>query len=118
MVDTPKSKINFIAEIGINHLGSVELAKKHIYEAKQSGATIAKFQTYVTEKRVSSDSPIFSILKDCELPFESFVELKSYCDDLKIEFSSTPFCTDSAKFLSNIGCKIVKIASFHLCNIP
>ena len=48
MVDTPKSKINFIAEIGINHLGSVELAKKHIYEAKQSGATIAKFQTYVT----------------------------------------------------------------------
>ena len=106
MVDTPKSKINFIAEIGINHLGSVELAKKHIYEAKQSGATIAKFQTYVTEKRVSSDSPIFSILKDCELPFESFVELKSYCDDLKIEFSSTPFAPIQQSFCQTLVAKL------------
>ena len=43
----------YIAEIGLNHNGSIDLAKKHIESAKHSNATIAKFQTYLTEKRAN-----------------------------------------------------------------
>lgn len=117
MVNQTLPVINFIAEIGINHLGSLDLAKKHVIEAKKCGATIAKFQTYITEKRVSIDSPIYNILKACELGFDDFLELKLFCDDNNIEFSSTPFCAESADFLSEIGCKTVKVASFYLCNL-
>lgn len=116
MVTNATPDLNFIAEIGINHLGSLELAKKHIEEAKNSGATIAKFQTYFTETRVAVNSPIFPILKKCELPLEAFEELKNHCDYIGIEFSSTPFCIDTARYLSSIGCKTFKVASFFLCD--
>ena len=117
MVNQTLPAINFIAEIGINHLGSIELAKKHILEAKKCGATIAKFQTYITEKRVSKNAPIYEILKNSELKFDDFLELKLFCDVNSIEFSSTPFCTESADFLAQIACKTVKVASFYLCNL-
>lgn len=116
MVTNADSKIDYIAEIGINHLGSLQLAKNHIVAAKKSGATIAKFQTYSTEKRVSTESPIYEILKQCELDFKSFTILKTFCDELGIEFASTPFCEESADFLASIGCKTVKVASFFLSN--
>ena len=109
--------ISYIAEIGINHNGSIDLAKKHIEAAKQSGATIAKFQTYKTESRVALNSPIYEILKTCELSNDDFYELKNFCDELNIKFSSTPFCEESAQFLKDIDCKILKIASFHLKNL-
>ena len=69
-------KIEFIAEIGINHNGSLELAKRHIEKAKEAGADIAKFQTYFTESRTKIGSPIFEILKSCELKPEDFETLK------------------------------------------
>ena len=50
-----------IAEIGINHGGDINLAKKMIHSVKNTGADAVKFQTYKTEKRVSKDSPIFEI---------------------------------------------------------
>ena len=112
-----KKNISYIAEIGINHNGSIDLAKKHIESAKESGATIAKFQTYKTESRVDFNSPIYEILKKCELSNENFYELKIFCDELDIKFSSTPFCEESAQFLKDIDCKIIKIASFHLRNL-
>ena len=49
-------KISYIAEIGLNHNGSIDLAKKHIELAKESNATIAKFQTYITENRAKENS--------------------------------------------------------------
>ena len=112
-----KKNISYIAEIGINHNGSIDLAKKHIESAKESGATIAKFQTYKTESRVDFNSPIYEILKKSELSNENFFELKIFCDELDIKFSSTPFCEESAQFLKDIDCKIIKIASFHLRNL-
>ena len=114
MVD---NNITYIAEIGINHNGSIDLAKKHVELAKESGATIAKFQTYKTESRVTSNSPIYEILKKCELPYEDFYKLKIFCDELDINFASTPFCDQSAEFLKEIDCKLIKIASFHLRNL-
>tara|TARA_Y100000589_G_C27133313_1_gene621490 strand:- start:126 stop:956 length:831 start_codon:yes stop_codon:yes gene_type:complete len=110
-------KIEFIAEIGINHNGSLELAKRHIEKAKEAGADIAKFQTYFTESRTKIGSPIFEILKSCELKPEDFETLKSFCNKLNIEFCSTPFCIKSAKVLYNLKCSTLKVASFHLSNL-
>ena len=105
-----------IAEIGINHNGSVKNALKLIKSAKKTGANSVKFQTYTTEKRVKKDSPIFDILKKCELSFNDFKEIKSYADSLGIEFFSTPFDNDSIDFLDSIGVKLFKIASFDINN--
>ena len=110
-------KIEFIAEIGINHNGSLDLAKKHIEKAKESGADIAKFQTYFTESRTKKGSPIYEILKKCELKPEDFNELKVFCNELDIEFCSTPFCLESAKVLYDLNCPTLKVASFHLSNL-
>ena len=106
-----------IAEAGVNHNGSVDLAKKHIEKAKESGADIAKFQTYFTESRTKKGSPIYEILKSCELKPNDFNELKLFCDQLEIEFCSTPFCLESAKVLYDLNCSTLKIASFHLSNL-
>ena len=105
-----------IAEIGINHNGSVKNALKLVKSAKKSGANSVKFQTYTTEKRVKKHSPIFDILKKCELSFNDFKEIKSYADSLGIEFFSTPFDNDSIDFLDSIGVKLFKIASFDINN--
>ena len=72
-----------IAEAGINHNGSLNKAYKLVDQAKISGATAVKFQTYKTEKRVKKNNPAFNILKKCELNYDSFLKLKNYCDKKK-----------------------------------
>lgn len=111
------NKVFIIAEIGINHNGNLELAKKLIDSAKRAGADAVKFQTYVTEKRVSTDSPIFNILKRCELSFEDFKQLKSYSEHVGIEFFSTPFDEESLNLLESLGCSLYKVASFDITNL-
>ena len=105
-----------IAEIGINHGGDVDLAKKLIDSAVRAGANSVKFQTYLTEKRVSDDSPIFDILKQCELPFEVFEELKKHAEGQGVEFFSTPFDDESVQCLEDIGVNLYKVASFDVVN--
>ncbi len=112
-----KNELNFIAEIGLNHNGSIDLAKKHIESAKESGAQVAKFQTYLTKTRAKENSPIIDILKQCELSKDDFYELKTFCKDIGISFASTPFCQESADFLKEIECENIKIASFHIKNL-
>ena len=109
-------EIKFIAEIGINHNGSVSLAKKHIEKAKECGAHIAKFQNYFTETRAKKNSPIKEILSNCELNPDEFNDLKCFCEDIGIEFASTPFCEKSAQLLDDLKCSTIKIASFYLYN--
>ena len=111
------NKIYIIAEIGINHMGDMNKAKKLIDAASRSGVDAVKFQTYITEKRAPKGNPqIFDILKKCELPFESFKELKEYCDLKDIEFFSTPFDKESVDLLYNMGLRKHKIASFDVPN--
>jgi len=109
-------ELRFIAEIGLNHNGSLDLAKKHIEAAKESGASTVKFQTYFADTRVDSKSPIYEILKQCELNADQFSVLNDFCKDLNIEFASTPFCKESFKILNQLNCSFIKIASFHLSN--
>jgi len=111
-----ENKTYIIAEIGINHNGSFELAKKLIESAARAGADAVKFQTYITEKRVSKDSPIFDILKKCEFSFDVFSKLKSHAENFNIDFFSTPFDYESVDFLESINTKLYKIASFDVLN--
>lgn len=111
------NKSNFIiAEVGINHNGKLEQAFKLIDKAKASLADAVKFQTYRSEKRVGKNSPIFNILKKCELKFEDFYKLKKYCEKKKIIFFSTPFDCESVVFLNKIKVKLFKISSFDIAN--
>ena len=111
-----ENKTYIIAEIGINHNGSFELAKKLIESAARAGVDAVKFQTYITEKRVQKDSPIFDILKKCEFSFDIFSKLKLYAENLNIDFFSTPFDDESVDYLESINTKLYKIASFDVVN--
>ena len=105
-----------IAEIGINHNGDFKTAKSLIDEAKAAGADAVKLQTYITEKRAPKGSPIFDILKKCELSFDHQKELFNYARDKDIEIFSTPFDEESVDFLASIKTPYYKIASFDIVN--
>jgi len=105
-----------IAEIGINHGGNIDVAKKLIDSAAKTGCDAVKFQTYITEKRVTQDSPIFDILKKCELPFSAFGELKEHASQCGLDFFSTPFDEESLTCLQEIECDLYKVASFDVVN--
>ncbi len=107
-----------IAEVGINHNGSIENAMKLIDEAHKSGASSVKFQTYITEKRVERDAPIFDILKQCELSFKEQEKLFQYANEIGLVAFSTPFDDESVDFLSEIDTPLLKIASFDIVNKP
>ncbi len=121
-----------IAEVGVNHNGSMELAKKSIDVAAKIGADAVKFQTFKTEKLVSKYAPKadyqtantqakesqMEMLKRLELSFNEFRELKVYCEDKGIDFLSTPFDEESAHFLNEIGVSAFKIGSGDLNNAP
>lgn len=111
-----KNRTYVIAEVGINHGGNLELAKKLIESAKRSGCDAVKFQTYITEKRTPKNSPIYNILKECELPFKAFDDLKRCADDNGINFFSTPFDEESVDYLDNLGVDLIKVASFDITN--
>tara|TARA_Y200000002_G_scaffold376401_1_gene380195 strand:+ start:16 stop:831 length:816 start_codon:yes stop_codon:yes gene_type:complete len=105
-----------IAEAGINHNGNIKEALKLVDAAKKSKVDAIKFQTYITEKRTRKNSPIFSILKKCELNFKEFKIIKDYCDYKNIIFFSTPFDKESVWFLNSLKVKLFKIASFDISN--
>lgn len=120
-----------IAEIGVNHDGSIDKAKKLIEVAKNSGADAVKFQTFITEEVVSSHAPLadyqrkntndssqFEMIKKLELGIESFQELKKFADDLRIPFFSTGFDLKSCQNVNNLGVKFHKIPSGEITNGP
>lgn len=109
-------KTFIIAEAGINHNGDLNLAFKMVKEAKRAGADAIKFQTYVTEKRVAKNSPVFGVLKKCELSQAQQKKIKDYADRTGILFFSTPFDEASVDFLKNLKVKLIKIASFDIVN--
>ena len=125
-------KILIIAEAGVNHNGSLELAFKMAYEAKKAGADIVKFQTGVPEKVISRYAPKadyqkkntgsaesqLDMVRKLMLKFEDFIELKKYCEDIGIKFLSTPFDLDSIAFLESLGCDLWKIPSGEITNLP
>lgn len=113
-----ENKTYVIAEIGINHGGDIDIAKKLIDSAALAGVDAVKFQTYLTEKRApEGNKVIFDILKKCELPFEAFKELQSYTAQYNIDFFSTVFDEESLNYLESINCNLYKIPSFDVVNL-
>lgn len=106
-----------VAEAGINHGGNTETARKMIEEAAKCGADAVKFQTYITEKRVSKGSPLYSVLKKCELEEEEYRELFQVAKKNNVIFFSTPFDKDSADLLAALPVLMFKVASFYLVNL-
>ena len=106
----PKKKVYIIAEIGNNHEGNFNTAKKLIKAAANTGVDAVKFQTFITNDFVSLDHPSFQRLKKFEFTHQQFLKLKKFSNKQKLNFISTPLDFLSASFLKK-NCKIIKIAS-------
>jgi N,N'-diacetyllegionaminate synthase len=127
------SKTIIIAEAGVNHNGSISLAKQLIDVAAIAGVDYIKFQTFKAEKLVSKqakkaeyqisncndrEESQLEMLRKLELSQNDHKLLLEYCREKKISFFSTAFDLDSLQYLADIGLKIVKIPSGELTNLP
>lgn len=126
-----KEKIFIIAEIGVNHCGKINLAKKMIDSAKRAGADAVKFQTFTAEnlalqstkkvnyqlRNTAKKESHYEMLKSLELTKKDYKILFNYCKKKKILFLSTPYDVESAKFLNKLGCKVFKTASADIVDL-
>ncbi len=120
-----------IAEAGVNHNGSMEIAKKLVDMAVECGADAIKFQTFKAEECVGAyadkaeyqmeNMPVkesqLDMVRKLELPFEEFRVLQSYCKEKGILFISTPDGTESLNFLVSLDVPIIKIGSTEVSNV-
>ena len=122
-----------IAEAGVNHNGSIELANQLIDEAADAGVDYVMFQTFKTENLVSRSAKMadyqkrnmsvgensqYSMLKKLELSPQQHYELVSYCNEKGINFFSTAFDLDSVDFLASLHLGLWKIPSGEITNYP
>lgn len=126
-----KCSVFIIAEAGVNHNGSLDLAKKMVDLAKISGVDAIKFQTFKGEDVVTRDASMveyqkkntgkkqtqLEMLKKIELSYLDFNKIKIYCDKKKIIFLSTPHSEDAVDFLEPLV-PAYKIGSGDLTNLP
>jgi sialic acid synthase SpsE len=125
-------KTFIIAEAGVNHNGSFDLAIKLINEAKKSGANAVKFQTFIPElvmtdtakmaeyqiENIGKTETQIEMARKIYLPINNFKKLKQYCDQINIIFLSTPFDHLSIRELEKLGMEYFKIPSGELTNLP
>ena len=126
-------RVLIIAEAGVNHNGSLELAKQLIDRAVEAGVDIIKFQTFKSEKLVSKaakqaeyqqrnigkkDEGQLNMLKKLELSQADHEELISYCNERGIRFFSTAFDMDSIDYLHSLDMGLWKIPSGEITNYP
>ncbi len=117
-----------IAELGINHGGSLEDAKKIVIEAHKSGAEVIKHQTHIVDKEMSAhakevipgnaDESIFEIMKNNSLSIDEEIILKNFVESLGMIYISTPFSLEAAIFLNEINVPAFKIGSGEFNNLP
>ncbi len=128
-----ENKIYVIAEIGVNHNGSVALAKELILKAKNCGADAVKFQTFKADEVLSDqadmaayqktntgqDSSQLEMVKKLELSFDDTKLLRDFSEENGITFISTPFDNDSLAFLVNdLDVPFLKVSSADISNLP
>jgi len=126
------TKVFVIAEAGVNHNGSLTIAKKLIDVAADSGADAVKFQTFKAEnivcrtalkadyqkKTTHKDESQYEMIKKLELDIDIHKKLMAYCVDKNILFLSTPFDLESIDMLNELGLNIFKIPSGEITNLP
>ena len=125
-----KDNLNIIAEVGVNHNGSIKLAKKLVDVAKKAGADYVKFQLFKAEnlvqrktkslkyqiKNTKKNIGQFSLLKKLEINENFIIKIKNYCKLKKINFLCTPFDTESLSLLTKLKVFNIKIASGEINN--
>ncbi len=115
-----------IPEIGINHEGDFQKAKKMIEDAKQSGAECVKFQCHVIEDEMiennvipaNANESIWEIMKRCSFTKEQEMQLKEYTEKLGLIYLSTPFSREAADRLEEMNVCAYKIGSGECNNYP
>ncbi len=117
-----------IPEIGINHNGSLEVAKEMVLSAHRAGARLIKHQTHIVEDEMSgaakkvipgnADISIYEIMAGCALSDEEEREMMRYTEELGMVFLSTPFSRAAADRLEDMGVKAYKIGSGEMNNYP
>lgn len=113
------NKIEVIGEAGVNHCGNLNKALQMVDVAQAAGADVVKFQTFEAGKLVRREDPQFRILGRLALQRPDFIKLAKRCEQVGIEFLSTPGDVDSLKFLvEEIGVKRIKIGSDDLTYRP
>jgi len=126
-----QNKVFIIAEAGVNHNGSIELAKKLINVASKCGADAVKFQTFKAENLATKYAPKanyqkyttsksdsqYKMLKKLELSESMHLALIKHCKKKKILFLSSPFDNQSIDLLNKLGLQILKIPSGELTNL-
>lgn len=129
---TEVNRVYIIAEAGVNHNGSIEIAKQLIDAAVQAGVDAVKFQTFKTESLVCKDAKKaeyqtettdkaesqFEMLKKLELTVDMHKELIEYCKQKNVAFLSTPFDLESIDLLEQLGMEVYKIPSGEITNYP
>lgn len=124
--------VYIIAEMSANHAGKIENAYKIIEEAAESGADCVKIQTYTADSlTIDCHDDAYTIkgglwdgynyyklYQEAMTPWEWQDKLKNKCEEVGVDFLSTPFCNKSVDFLENLGVEFYKIASFELVDIP
>lgn len=127
-----KDKVFIIAEAGVNHNGSMDIAKKLIDAAVEAKVDAVKFQTFISENVISKfaekadyqksttgiEENQLEMVKKLELSFDNFIELKKYCKTKGIMFLSTPFDMDSIEFLETLKMGLWKVPSGEITNLP
>jgi len=125
-------RVFIIAEAGVNHNGSLDLAKKLVDVACSAGVDAVKFQTFKAKNLVTKHSQKaiyqkentdkketqFDMLKKLELDKKKHQELISYCNNKKIIFLSSPFDHESIDLLNDLGLEVFKIPSGEITNFP
>jgi len=127
-----KTPCIIIAEAGVNHNGSLELAKKLIDAAVHAGVDFVKFQTFKPEKVIVANAPKaqyqivntgnaesqLEMIRKLQLSESDHFELVDYCEKKKIKFLSTAFDLDSIDLLVKLGVTIGKVPSGEINNVP
>jgi len=117
-----------IAEIGINHEGSMEKAKRMIRDAAEAGAECVKFQCHVINDEMTAEAKkvipghtkesIWEIMNRCAFSESQDMELKKYAEDLGLLYLSTPFSRAAADRLHQMKVSAYKIGSGECNNYP
>jgi sialic acid synthase SpsE len=117
-----------IAEIGINHGGSLEVAKKMVRAAHSAGCEMIKHQTHFVDDEMTdeakqifppnADVSIWEVMQRCALSPENEIELMKYTQSLGMIYISTPFSRKAADFLNDIGVPGFKIGSGECNHLP
>lgn len=127
-----KNRVLIIAEVGVNHNGDLQLAKKIVDSIANTDIDIIKFQTAVPEllmvettpkasyqqEATGSEQTAFEMIEKLQFAYDELIDLKKYVEATGKQFLSTAFDHESLAFLSDIGIKLFKIPSGEITNLP